>query len=104
MPGVPEFRFFTDHGNTLLLIFRDPGIQIREIAKLLDITECVAQRVVTDLSEAGYVDVGMEGHRNIFSVRTDAPLPLPLRRDANLRALLGLLREHDSKARTSREK
>ena len=96
MPGVPEFRFFTDHGNALLLILRDPSIRIREIADLLDVTECVAQRVVADLSEAGYVDLVTQGHRNIYSIKTDSPLRLPLKRDADIRALLGLLREHNS--------
>jgi hypothetical protein len=96
MPGVPEFRFFTDHGNALLLILRDPSITIGEIADLLEITECVATRIVTDLSEAGYVDLVTEGHRNIYSIKTDSPLHLPLQRDADLRALLGLIREHNS--------
>jgi len=36
---VPDFRFLTNHGNTLLLIARDPTIRIREIAALLDIPE-----------------------------------------------------------------
>jgi DeoR/GlpR family transcriptional regulator of sugar metabolism len=93
MPGIPEFRFFTDHGNALLLILRDPSIRIREIADLLDVTECVARRVVTDLSEAGYVDRAAEGHRNIYSIKTDSALHLRLQRDADLGALLGLLRE-----------
>jgi hypothetical protein len=85
MPGVPEFKFFTDHGNALLLI-----------ADLLDITECVAQRVVADLSEAGYVDLVTEGHRNIYSIKTDLRPHLPFQRDVDIRALLGLLREHNS--------
>jgi predicted transcriptional regulator len=96
MPGMPEFRFLTNHGNALLLIMRDPRIRIREIADLLDVTECVAQRVVTDLSEAGYVDLAAEGHRNIYSIKTASALHLPLQRDADLRALLGLLRECNS--------
>jgi predicted DNA-binding transcriptional regulator len=96
MPGVPEFKFFTDHGNALLLIMRDPRIRIREIADLLDITECVAQRVVADLSEAGYVDLVTEGHRNIYSIKTDLRPHLPFQRDVDIRALLGLLREHNS--------
>ena len=95
MPGVPEFRFLTNHGNALLLIMRDPRIRIREIADLLDITERAAQRVVADLSKAGYVDLMKEGHRNIYSIKTDLPLHLPFQRDADIKALLDLLREHN---------
>jgi hypothetical protein len=42
MPGIPEFRFLTNHGYALLLIVRDPRIRIREIAGLLDTTERAA--------------------------------------------------------------
>jgi predicted transcriptional regulator len=95
MPGVPEFRFLTSHGNALLLIMREPKIRIREIADLLDITEHAAQRVVSDLSKAGYVELVREGHRNVYSITTDLPLHLASQRDEDIKALLGLLREHD---------
>jgi predicted transcriptional regulator len=96
MPGVPEFRFLTDHGNALLLIMRDPSIRISEIADLLDLTERAAQRIVADLSKAGYIDFVREQDRSIYSIKTDLPLHLPFQRDMDIRALLGLLREHNS--------
>jgi predicted DNA-binding transcriptional regulator len=101
MPGIPEFRFLTNHGNALLLIMRDPRIRIREIADLLDLTERAAQRVVADLSKAGYVDLVKVGRRNIYSIKTDLPLHLPFQRDVDIKALLCLLREHNNRACTS---
>src|SRR5580658_620414 len=101
MPGIPQFRFLTNHGNALLLIMRDPRIRIREIADLLDLTERAAQRVVADLSKAGYVDLVKEGRRNIYSIKTDLSLHLPFQRDVNIKALLGLLRERNDRACTS---
>jgi predicted DNA-binding transcriptional regulator len=94
MSGVPEFKFLTDHGNALLLIVRDPKIRVREIAELLDITERAAQRIVTDLSKAGYIDLNKVGRRSIYSVKTDLPLHLPFKRDVDIKALIGILREH----------
>src|ERR1700691_783393 len=88
--AVPDFRFLTNHGNTLLLIARDPRIRIREIAALLDIPERAAQRIVSDLTKTGYIDSEREGRRNIYSVRANRPFNLPFQRDIDIGALLGM--------------
>jgi predicted ArsR family transcriptional regulator len=88
---VPDFRFLTNHGNSLLLIARDPQIRIRDIAALLDIPERAAQRIVTDLTKSGYIDSKRQGRRNVYSVRTDRPFNLPFQRDIDISALLGML-------------
>src|ERR1700733_9667295 len=88
---VPDFRFLTNHGNTLLLIARDPTIRIREIAVLLDIPERASQRIVSDLTKTGYIDSERLGRRNVYSVRSDRPFNLPFQRDIDINALLGML-------------
>jgi DNA-binding transcriptional ArsR family regulator len=88
---VPDFRFLTNHGNTLLLIAREPTLRIREIAALLDIPERAAQRIVSDLVKTGYIDSERQGRRNIYSVRSDRPFNLPFQRDIDIDALLGIL-------------
>src|ERR1700685_4418625 len=91
MRTVPDFRFLTNHGNTLLLIARDPRLRIREIASLLDIPERAAQRIVSDLVKTGYIDSERQGRRNVYSVRNDRPFNLPFQRDIDINALLGIL-------------
>lgn len=91
MRTVPDFRFLTNHGNTLLLISRDPQIRIREIAALLDIPERAAQRIVSDLVRSGYIDSERKGRRNLYSVKSDQPFNLPFQRDVDINALLGIL-------------
>src|SRR5580700_5462417 len=95
---VPDFRFLTNHGNTLLLIARNPTIRIREIAALLDIPERAAQRIVSDLTRTGYIDSERQGRRNVYSVRSDRPFNLPFQRDIDINALLGLLSHVDDSA------
>lgn len=95
MRTVPDFRFLTNHGNTLLLIARDPRIRIREIAVLLDIPERAAQRIVADLKRTGYIDSERQGRRNVYSVRNDRPFHLPFQRDIDINALLGMLAHID---------
>ena len=51
--AAPEFSFLTNHGKTLLLIAHDPRIRMRDIARLLDITERATQRIVADLAKPG---------------------------------------------------
>src|ERR1700684_3619308 len=89
--SVPDFRFLTNHGNTLLLIARDPTIRIREVAALLDIPERAAQRIVSDLTKTGYIDSERQGRRNVYSVRNDRPFNLPFQRDIDINALPGVL-------------
>jgi DNA-binding transcriptional ArsR family regulator len=96
--AVPDFRFLTNHGNTLLLIARDPRLRIREIASLLDIPERAAQRIVSDLVKTGYIDSERQGRRNVYSVRSDRPFNLPFQRDIDINALLGILSHVDDSA------
>jgi hypothetical protein len=88
---APEFGFLTSHGKTLLLIADDPRIRMRDIARLLNVTERATQRIVADLARAGYIDRQREGRRNVYTVRTDLPLGLPLQRDVDIGALVGVL-------------
>jgi hypothetical protein len=64
---------------------------MRDIATAIDITERAAQRIVSDLIDAGYVARRRDGRRNEYSVRTDLPLALPNQRDVDLGSLLSVL-------------
>ena len=94
-PSAPDFAFLTNHGKTLLLIAHDRRIRMRDVASLLHITERATQRIVADLAGAGYIEREREGRRNLYTVRTDAPLGLPLQRDTDIGALLTLLPGRD---------
>jgi MarR family protein len=94
-PIVPDFAFLTNHGKTLLLIAHDHRIRMRDLADRLKITERATQRIVADLARAGYIDRAREGRRNIYGVRTDAPLGLPIQRDIDIGSLLDILVAQD---------
>jgi predicted transcriptional regulator len=95
LPAVPDFAFLTNHGKTLLLIAHDHRIRMRDLADRLKITERATQRIVADLARAGYIDRAREGRRNIYGVRTDAPLGLPIQRDIDIGSLLNILVAQD---------
>ena len=86
------FAFLTNHGKTLLLIAQDPQIRIRDIARLLGITERATQSIVSDLDKAGYIERERVGRRNNYRVSTHLPLGLPTQRDSDIQSLLAILR------------
>jgi DNA-binding transcriptional regulator PaaX len=86
-----DFRLLTNHGNTLLLIARDPRTRLRDIAAALGITERQAQRIVGELVVAGYLTREREGRRNFYHVATHLPLRLPFQEDVDLGSLLAIL-------------
>ena len=92
---MAEFAFLTNHGKSLLLIAHDRQIRMRDIADRLHITERATQRIVADLVAAGYLDRSRDGRRNLYEVRTDAPLGLPLQRDIDIGSLLAVLPPQD---------
>jgi hypothetical protein len=89
--AAPDFAFLTNHGKTLLLIAHDQRIRMRDIADRLHITERATQRIVADLARAGYLERERTGRRNLYSVRTDIPLGLPIQRDIDIGSLLAIL-------------
>lgn len=93
-----EFAFLTNHGKTLLLIARDPRTRMRDIAARLEITERATQRIVADLVRAGYLERDREGRRNVYTVRSEMPLGLPLQRDVDIGSLLAILETTDDSA------
>jgi len=88
---MPPFSFLTNHGLTLLCIAEDPRARMRDIAATVGITERAAQRIVSDLVGAGYIDRARDGRRNTYKVRLDHQVRLPNQRDVDLGALMNLL-------------
>ena len=72
--GDKPWRFVTNHTQVLLCIARDPDVRIRDIAEMVGITERAAQRIVADLTEAGFVGRTRVGRRNRYSVNRSAQM------------------------------
>ncbi len=83
-----EWSFLTNHGLAFLVIAHDPQARMRDIGDAIGVTERTAQRVVTDLINAGYVQRDRPHRRNIYTVQAGSRLRLPLERDVELGELL----------------
>jgi DNA-binding IclR family transcriptional regulator len=86
-----SWNFLTNHARALLCIARDPGVRLRDIAALLDITERSAYGIVTDLTMAGYVTKVKDGRRNRYQIQAHLPLPEPTSHERTVGEVLALL-------------
>jgi DNA-binding transcriptional ArsR family regulator len=94
-PEMAEWTFLTNHAHTLVCIARDPGLRLRDVAERVGVTERAAQRIVSDLVDAGYLDRQREGRRNFYRVRADQPLRHPVEGGHHIGEILSVLHAHD---------
>jgi DNA-binding Lrp family transcriptional regulator len=68
------WTFFSSHGHVLLYLDAHPDAPMREVAAAIGITERSAQRIISELVEAGYVSRERVGSRNHYTVHREVPL------------------------------
>jgi DNA-binding MarR family transcriptional regulator len=85
------WRFVTNHTQVLLCVARQEDARLRDIAQTVGITERAAQRIVTDLVEAGFVTRKRIGRRNHYTVDRDVAMRHPSQADHRIGELLDLL-------------
>ncbi len=88
---MTDWTFLSNHGRVLLCLARDPTIRLRDIGEQVGITERAAHRIVSELTDAGYVTRERRGRRNHYAVRHDLPVPDELARNRRIGDLLDLL-------------
>jgi DNA-binding MarR family transcriptional regulator len=83
-----EFTLLTNHTHVLVAIAQRPNIRMREIAVRVGITERAVQRIVDDLTAAGYLMVTKDGRRNVYELRPESPVRHPLARHRSIGELI----------------
>lgn len=88
---MSQWTFLTNHAHALVCIARDPDLRLRDVAERVGVTERAAQRIVSDLVDAGYLVRHKEGRRNTYRVRADRPLRHPVEHDHHIGEILAVL-------------
>jgi len=83
----------TNHAHTLVCIARDPDLRLRDVAACVGVTERAAQRIVSDLVDAGYLERQKEGRRNTYRIRADLPLRHPVEHGHAISEILAVFDE-----------
>lgn len=95
---MAEWSFLTNHARALVCIARDPGVRLREIAAVLDVTERRAFGIVSDLTQAGYVLKEKDGRRNRYRIQDHLPLRATIGREPTIGEVLGVLVDRSTSA------
>lgn len=74
---MAEWSLITKHGQVLSYIAHHPRSTAREIAIALGITERTAQKIISDISDAGYITRRKRGRRNIYRVNPELIMSHP---------------------------
>ena len=75
---MADWTFLTNHAHVMVCLRRDPTSRMRDVADAVGITERAAQRIVSELEEAGYLAREREGRRNRYTLHMELPLRHPL--------------------------
>ena len=86
-----NWTFLTNHSHVLLCVAANPDILTRDIARLVGITERSAQRIISELEDAGYVSHSKVGRRNHYEIHPEMPLRHPLEDHLAIQAILDVL-------------
>jgi predicted transcriptional regulator len=86
-----RWKFLTNHAQVLACIAHDPGVLLRQISERVGITERAAHRIVTELTEGGYITRERNGRRNHYTIQSGLPLPDRLGRVQRISDLLTIL-------------
>ncbi len=87
---MAQWTFLTNHTRVLFGVAANPNIRIRDIATQIGITERAAQRIVSELEDAGYLERQREGRRNSYRLNLSMPLRHPLEQGLRVSELLAL--------------
>ncbi|MCK6498259.1 MAG: MarR family transcriptional regulator [Nitrospira sp.] len=87
----PAWTFLTNHAHVLLCVTREPEVRMRDVARLVGITERAVQRIIADLEETGYIARIRHGRRNRYEVRDHLPLRHPIERHERVSSLIALV-------------
>ena len=87
-----SWTFVTNHTQVLLCIARDPDVRLRDVADAVGITERAAQRIVSDLVEAGFIERERVGRRNRYVINREMAMRHPAQFGQEIGPLLELLK------------
>jgi predicted transcriptional regulator len=87
-----SWTFLTNHAHVLLCIAEHPDSRLRDIAVAVGITERAVHRIVSDLTEAGYVDVQRDGRCNAYVTHPEKNLRHPIEAHCRVADLIRLIR------------
>jgi len=85
-----SWTFLSNHGHVIVQITMHPEIRLTELAARVGVTERRVREIVSELREAGYLEVTKSGRRNLYRVVEGKPLRHSAESSHNLGELLAI--------------
>lgn len=92
-----DWTFFSNHGHVFFVLAINPEIVLREVARLVGITERAVQGIVQDLENGGYIERIRQGRSNQYIIKPQKSLRHPLEANVKLDDLTQLIKKAKSK-------
>lgn len=89
--SVHSWTFLTNHTHILVVLSREPGRRIRDLAEEVGITQRAVQRILAELTADGVIQVRKQGRRNHYKINRRVRLRHPLESKHTIGELLNLL-------------
>ncbi|HET9030074.1 MAG TPA: winged helix-turn-helix domain-containing protein [Candidatus Aquilonibacter sp.] len=84
------WTFLSNHAHVAIALAREPDLRIRDLAKVVGITERAVAQILVDLEAAGVIEKEKEGRRNVYRVNGDVPLRHPVEWASKVKDILRL--------------
>ncbi|MBN2883602.1 MAG: winged helix-turn-helix transcriptional regulator [Clostridia bacterium] len=91
MQNQTNWTFLTNHSHVLLCIAKNPEARLKEIADIVGITERAVHKIVSDLEDAGYVEIKRDGRCNVYRTHPEKPLRHPIEAKNQVSDLIRLI-------------
>ena len=86
-----SWSFLTNHAHVVLILAANPDTTLREVARLVGITERAAHRIVSELESEGALRRFRVGRQNHYEVCTEFPLRHSLEEHCSLAQLIEMV-------------
>jgi DNA-binding IclR family transcriptional regulator len=83
-----QWTMITPHGLVLVYLFRNPDSTLRQLARVVGVTERHIARIVRDLVLAGAVTKHKKGLRNSYTLNLETTIRHPVLTRTTLRELV----------------
>jgi len=85
------WTFLTNHAHVALTLAESSELTIRELARVVGITERAVQQILNDLVEADYLERDRVGRRNSYRLKGERPLRHAVESHCRLRDLVSMV-------------
>ncbi|MFM8289699.1 MAG: helix-turn-helix transcriptional regulator [Planctomycetaceae bacterium] len=86
----PRWTFLTNHAHVLVMLYQNPALTVREVARHVGITERAVQSILAELEAAGILHRTRVGRQNHYRIEPNVALRHPIESHRTIGELLQL--------------